>query len=165
MILYVHDFPDGKQYIGVTSKTLAARVKSGYGTTPVAEAMKTFDGGIVPRVILTGPEELVRRLEAHFIEAWGTILPDGYNARWGGFGGRTHPNTAAKMSAAWTPERRAAQAERTRDMGKKLVQEVNERKRTPEGRAAGSARMKAYWSDPINRQAQADRIRKWHSER
>lgn len=181
MLLYVIEFDNGKRYIGVTQLSLSERLRGGYGGMVVGRARKRH--GYTARVILTGPRHLILLMEQHFIELWGTKVPHGYNVADGGCHTLQTPakrartsqmmtnlwadpdraeKTKQKMRAAWTPERREAQGARARiQVG--LEKAVVAWSKTNKGRAACSTRMKKYWSNPENREAQAERARRQHA--
>lgn len=139
MQLYLLTFPNGKCYVGQTTFGLDVRVRmhvkdaQGGSSLLVHKAWRKYGEPMSEVLAAASNQDELNQLERQLIEDHGTLMPNGYNMVPGGRGGnlRISPNTAehnAKIAAAWTPERRAAQAERARKV-KARAPWTEERKR------------------------------------
>ncbi len=89
--VYYHLFPNGKYYIGITSEP---RVENrwqngaGYLTQPVYEAIKKYGWTNIEHGLIASDLtfEEANNFEALLIKKLNTILPNGYNATYGGEG-------------------------------------------------------------------------------
>lgn len=104
--LYMLTFPDGKQYIGATQRTLEQRIKSHMSSSRnkslhanVLAAIRKFRGKFVSQTLVIGDLEFIKELEVEAIKKFNTLAPGGYNL---GFGGNTSPmknqTVASKIS-------------------------------------------------------------------
>lgn len=92
--IYIITTPDGKQYVGVTSKTaeqrLAKHIEDAKGgrDTSVADAMRCckFKGIKIDVLLESGIIDLLYQLEPVFIHKHDTRIPNGHNATIGGKG-------------------------------------------------------------------------------
>ncbi len=92
--VYLITMPDGKQYVGVTSKTaeerLAKHIKDAKGgrDTSIANAMRRckFKGILIVVLAESDNVELLYAIEPLHIEHFNTRIPNGHNATIGGKG-------------------------------------------------------------------------------
>lgn len=100
--LYMITMPDGKKYVGVTSKTakerLAKHIKDAKGgrDTSIADAMRRckFKGITIETLVECEDVELLYEQESEYIARCDTRIPNGHNATNGGRGikGCIHKN-------------------------------------------------------------------------
>lgn len=142
---------NGKLYVGQTVRSLEKRwyqhrMDSKRGQMTLYRAMRKhgFENFRIEQI-----GECRTREEASIAEKWliiflgSHISKNGYNVAPGGFVfGKRSPDLAAKIKAAWTPEKRFLAAERTRKAvtpeSRKAFSELNKKIWTPERRAAAS---------------------------
>lgn len=92
--VYLITMPDGKKYVGFTSKTaeqrLAKHIEDAKGgrNTSIADAMRRckFKGMTITTLIEGDDIEFLQTAERHFIKKHRTLIPDGHNATEGGRG-------------------------------------------------------------------------------
>ena len=166
--LYRLTFPNGKAYIGITTKSVEKRfiqhcslARIGRVSFAVHLAISKYDSkNVVVETLATADVESLKRLEIEEINKQNTRYPNGYNLTDGGDGavgmdaetrqkisnaasGRTAtPETKAKLSAA--------------HMGKKYSPEMRARMsvistgrcHTEEAKLKISEKAKARWADP-----------------
>jgi len=102
MDLYKLSFPNGKLYIGITSKTARQRFKEHCNNTkyPVNHAIKKYGKENVKLTVLATVDnwELLYLAEQEAIEKFNTKSPNGYNLTDGGIGvlGRKHSEESKK---------------------------------------------------------------------
>lgn len=90
-ILYLLTFPNGMQYIGVTSQSLASRARNGSGYYYSEEIMQAIAacGGwdfVKPDILYANmPMWLAGKMERLMIAKYNTLWPFGYNREDGGF--------------------------------------------------------------------------------
>lgn len=89
-LVYVHTCPNGKNYVGMTSKTLEKRSRNGngyYGNEEFYDDIRRYGwDNITHEVLKVGlSEEEAQKLEQHYIALWQTDNPEfGYNKSKGG---------------------------------------------------------------------------------
>jgi group I intron endonuclease len=106
--LYRLDFPNGKSYVGITTKTAEKRFKRHeyslrYAKVngPALYSAWRKHGAPTLVVLATVENEDLYETEKRAIAAYGTLYPGGYNLAEGGEAvGSKHPEVRAKMSAA-----------------------------------------------------------------
>lgn len=92
--LYMITMPDGKRYIGVTSKTAEKRLAKHYEDakggrdTSIADAMRRckFKGIKIDVLLESDSIELLYDTEPLYIQQFSTLIPRGHNATLGGKG-------------------------------------------------------------------------------
>ena len=88
---YMHTFPDGKHYIGITCQSLKRRFDNGRGYTSkkMRAAIKKFNWKNVKTYVLLQnvSQDIAEKAEAIFIRALNTV-DEGYNTLRYGYGGR-----------------------------------------------------------------------------
>lgn len=91
--VYIHEFPNGRRYIGATTSEPKNRWCSGTGYEgSIREAIEEFGWENIKHYIYRIPEDktLMYALESFLIEYFDSTNPDkGYNKRGGGFKGFT----------------------------------------------------------------------------
>lgn len=98
-VLYKLSSPSGKQYIGVTTCSLPARVNVHQRSrTAIGSAIRKYGGQMKQEILIVGDEDYIYDLEYKAIEAFGTMAPHGYNLREGGQGGRLTEASRKKIS-------------------------------------------------------------------
>jgi group I intron endonuclease len=143
--VYCHTSPSGKRYVGYSARGMAARWRRH------VEFARAGSNYLLHRAIRKHGAESFRHellaqcdtvagakiTECVWIAARGTLASAGYNATAGGEGVVACPEVRRKLSAAWTPERRARNAEITaqRNQGNTYGEANRGKKRTPEARA------------------------------
>lgn len=122
MIVYVYTFPNGKQYVGLTTQSFYSRTGSDgkrYKGQLVYEAIKKYGwDNIDIDWVECETEDEMNELEEYLIEALDTLTPNGYNVQKGGYHNywsdelkqkasiiqkehyKNHPEHAQKISAA-----------------------------------------------------------------
>ena len=137
--LYALDFPNGKRYIGITTKTAAERLKGHErdaprekpGGGPVLYRAWRKHGAPALTVLAIVDDADLLETEKRAIAVFGTLSPGGYNLTEGGDANPSkHPEVRAKMSAAATgrkqsPEMIAKRAAKNR--GRKRPAEATAR--------------------------------------
>lgn len=105
--LYLMTGPRGRQYVGVTSKTALERfavhckdsLNGKYPNNPLARAIRKYGAGAFSvRTLVIGSWEYVLEIEDSVITAFGTMTPNGYNAKQGGIGGCMSTEARKAMS-------------------------------------------------------------------
>jgi hypothetical protein len=98
--VYLHKFPDGKIYVGMTSQSLSQRWRrgAGYANSPVGAAINKFGWDNVKHYILFSglDRESAKYIESYYIKTRHAYLPEyGYNI---------HNTSYSKVSDNVTPE-------------------------------------------------------------
>lgn len=145
--LYRLDFPNGKSYVGITTKTAVARFKGHEESfrrvkangPAVYRAWKKHGAPTLVVLAIVEDEDLYET-EKRAIAVYGAFAPNGYNLTEGGDGGPMHPDVRAKMSAAAKARKRRAHSEETRA---RISASTKASLATPEARARISAANKA----------------------
>ena len=93
--VYYHLFPNGKYYIGITSSpNIEDRFKNGngYSTQPVYFAIKKYGWENIEHGLIAAhlTFEEANNFEQLLIQKMNTILPNGYNATYGGEGSKKY---------------------------------------------------------------------------
>ena len=163
---------NGKKYVGQTNDTyrrFSKHVKTYSGCRYIRNAIQThgWENAAIEVLLADLTLEEANRLETHYIDTLGTLVPDGYNLTRGG------------DNREWCEEAREAQSERMKivcdtpefretksELMKKLWEdpdfiEANIQRLgdlwTKEAREAHSEKMKIIWGDPEFKEAQGDR--------
>lgn len=159
--LYRLDFPNGKAYIGITTKTAEVRFKGHeqalHETKPRGQAVYSAwrkHGAPALTVLAIVEDEDLYETEKRAIAIFGTLSPGGYNLTEGGDANPSkHPEVRAKLSAAQrgknkSPEAIAnsAAAQRGRkhsaETRAKMSAAQRGKKKSPEARAKISAALR-----------------------
>lgn len=86
--VYVHVFPNGKKYVGITKKDPKTRWAGGegYKTQPVYKAILKYGWDNIHHVVIaTGLlKHEAENMEVELIKKYNSILPNGYNSESGG---------------------------------------------------------------------------------
>lgn len=115
--LYVAEFPNGKRYFGITSKSLSTRIKAHHSAArngsrlPVHGAIKKYSDKVQFSALAIGERDLIRDLEIEFIRYFHTRdRLRGYNVALGGnISPMMTPEIAAKRKGIpLSPATRAA---------------------------------------------------------
>lgn len=141
--LYRIDFPSGKSYIGITSKTAEHRFIKGHcnraSNFAVHGAIKKYgiDAARLSTIVIADDWEYLCELEKKAIAAYETLAPNGYNLTAGGegvIGLKMSEEAKAKMSEAkkgkpstFSGKKHSASAKeklRAANLGKKQSQEL-----------------------------------------
>lgn len=88
--LYIHLFPNGKVYVGITSQTLNRRWRSGYGYMgqPVYNAILKYGWKNIKHIVLFEDlsKEEAEKLEKYYIKKFNSLShKNGYNVSSGGY--------------------------------------------------------------------------------
>jgi group I intron endonuclease len=166
--LYRLTFPNGKAYIGITTKSVEKRfiqhcslARIGRVSFAVHLAISKYDSkNVVVETLATADVELLKRLEIEEIDKQNTRYPNGYNLTDGGDGavgmdaetrrkisnaasGRTAtPETKAKLSAAHTGKKYSP------EMCARMSVISTGRCHTEDAKLKISEKAKARWADP-----------------
>jgi len=105
--LYLLTSPSGKQYVGITSRTLEQRwrehcteASAGRRDYPLYASMRKYGSeNFKVEVLATGDWELLNFMEEVEVKRLRTQVPHGYNLRTGGNQSQMHPISRAKLSA------------------------------------------------------------------
>jgi hypothetical protein len=171
MPLYLITSPTGKQYVGITTRSVnrrmtghktAARLGSPY---PLHAAIRKY-GFESMRVETLHPSrdiEELRALEVSAVAERNTFAPFGYNLTAGGEGTTGHivsdehrAAIAARLCEKWKdPEFAAACRERSAEQGRVLMG-------NPDHVAKMQVGGRAYWADPENRRRRSELMRSHH---
>jgi group I intron endonuclease len=91
--LYMLTFPNGKLYVGITSKSLERRLiqhrcaaKKAVLNRPLYAAIRKHEGFTAKKLVIASSLDYLYDLEQKAIEAFGTRAPNGYNLTDGGKG-------------------------------------------------------------------------------
>jgi group I intron endonuclease len=113
-LLYVIEFPNGKRYFGITSKTIRHRwmrhcsdARRG-SNLPVHQAIMRYGtNNLVPQVLALGEKHEILSLEIEFIRFFRTTdRSQGYNV---GLGGETSPMSSPEVAAKRAGRRHSAE--------------------------------------------------------
>jgi group I intron endonuclease len=134
MIVYEAKFPNGKRYIGLTTKPLERRKiehkhHSKDSNRKFYNAIRKYGWENVVWKILTtcSSEEQMRDKEKHFIKKFRTLEQEfGYNHREGGDGGRHDEETKRKISVTNSGENNGMHGKAPWNKGKNLSKEHRE---------------------------------------
>lgn len=148
-ILYSIDFPNGKRYIGVTSRSLNQRLAEYKGLArkgaqfSVSRALALYEDQFIAEVLVMAPMWYLLGLEPKVIEAFGTRGHGGYNQAAGGilpFDRTGLPSPKGMAGKKHRPQTIAliAAASQRRNVRPAVTGELNASKR-PEVRAKISA--------------------------
>lgn len=103
--VYLIDFPDGRNYVGLTQKPLNKRRRDHHGQarwgkdTLVAEGLRVYgDAAKFKMLVSCKDPHTLRVLETEFIKTFGTLTPKGRNTSPGGT--LVAASSAKKISAA-----------------------------------------------------------------
>ncbi len=115
--LYALDFPNGKRYIGITTKTAEVRLKgheqalrTAKTNGPVLYRAWRKHGAPALTVLAIVEDEDLYDTEKRAIAVFGTLSPGGYNLTEGGESSpMKHPEVAAKAAAAKRGVKRSAE--------------------------------------------------------
>ena len=170
----------GKRYVGVTKHTAAKRWRSHvnranreWAFSPLHCAIRKHGADdFEVKTLLRADLEYVIDREQPAIEAFRTMLPNGYNAKYGGEFPAMIPETCEKISKGNKGRPKSAQHVAAL-RGKKRTPEQRLRmslaKRpphTPEQRAKVSAGLRRHWADPQAREARKGSMFKaWETRR
>ncbi len=118
-ILYMLESPFGKAYIGVTIRTLSARISSHCNSNHViGKALRKYGrNNFKQRILVVGEKDYIYSIEKRAIEVFGTLAPLGYNLKEGG-----------NVECSYTEQARA----KMRAASKNRWSDPTERKRTSE---------------------------------
>lgn len=134
MIVYEAKFPNGKRYIGLTTKSLQRRKAehkhhSGRSSRKVYNAIRKYGWENVTWKVLATcfTEEEMRNKEKYFIKKFRTLeIEFGYNHREGGDGGRHDEQTKKKISLMNSAENNGMYGKEAWNKGKSLTKEHKE---------------------------------------
>ncbi len=163
-ILYSIDFPNGKQYVGISSRSLKQRVwehqyvaRSG-AKHSISRALRLYDDQFIAEVLLVAPMWYLFELEPAVIAAFGTRGRGGYNQAPGGPNPprvsslkRSTTNGHGMLGKHHTPEaiKKIGDASRARKVRPLVAGELNGSKR-PEVRAKlSTANKKRTWTEEM----------------
>ena len=179
MLVDVIKVSNGKSYVGVTRDVelrITAHLKA---DSYIGRAMRKH--GFAYSVLYSGDKKVCLQTEVQFIAQLGTKYPHGYNLTDGGEGvvGETDEVREARSAAmkrvmadparrrqsaengrkrVWTPEQKAAQAERARE-------QMADPARVELNRKVMSERLKKMWADPQYRQKKSDQAKaRWAAQ-
>ena len=149
---YLLTFPSGKFYVGITSGPLERRSRMHVNSANtgssllVHRAIRKYGPPNV-RMLIRGDINYLSELEPRLIEAYGTLVPGGYNLDEGG-----------RYRAGLSDVERKAASDRWKDpeYRKKIIEATH----TPEANARRSEAMKKVWQRPGYREAVAEKISK-----
>jgi group I intron endonuclease len=100
-IIYMLQSPSGKVYIGQTTRTLEKRLQehcAGNGCVILHKAIKKY--GIEhfnTQILVTCEDEKLDDYEIHYIQAYNSLEPNGYNIRTGGSAGKHSEASKERM--------------------------------------------------------------------
>lgn len=145
--LYLIEGPNDRRYIGVTTRDARRRFWTNWSdakrgrcgaNSPLYNAMRKYGkNAFVYRTLVVGTWRYISEIEDAAIAAFGTMTPNGYNARHGGTGGKMSAEAIAKITAS---SRQRAQDPRERE---RLRAEIKKAWSTPEFRSMMSMRHRA----------------------
>jgi len=109
-LLYRLTFPNGKIYIGLSTKSLKERVRQhlsaayhGKSKTVLVKAIRKYEGNFSSEVLCVGSLSFIQQLEISAIERFKSLYPNGYNLAFGGeISAMLNPHVADKVSASLT---------------------------------------------------------------
>lgn len=149
--VYVINFSNGKQYVGVTSNVKKRLFEHKSANRPVGRAMRKYD--YVCEVVFTGSREECFAKEVQLIAELATISPAGYNLTPGGDGvpltDKVREKLRLRALVQWgSPEGRSKQVEAAKRRFSDPVEREAHRRRCndPEERHRRSERAKAQWA-------------------
>jgi len=146
MDLYKLSFPNGKEYIGITSKTAKERFKqhcNGHGQYAVHSAIRKYGKNNVVLTVLAECDnwELLCLIEQEAIDKFNTFYPNGYNLTLGGDGTiGINPSEKSRLNISIAQKQRFSNPEerdlaRKRATGRKQsIETINKRRESMMGR-------------------------------
>ena len=110
--IYKAEFPNGKLYVGATTRTLVKRANShiyaakrGSGCPAFSNAVRKHGMPKFSELCVVFSREELDTAEVKWIESLDTMVPKGYNIKEGGSNGRHSEETKRKISLNHTGER------------------------------------------------------------
>ncbi len=175
--LYVITSPSGKQYIGVTTRKLSARI-SDHANDAVRSKGPARDRPLLRAYRKYGKEAMKARklvvskdfgylclLERSAIEVFGTLVPNGYNATDGGQNSFRHTDETKEKIAAvsrrtWLRTKvKRSEKSRSRMQDPEYREKCMRKLRDPGVRARQGESMKKVWTDPEYRARLSEAIK------
>lgn len=175
--VYCLTFPNGKQYVGVSTNPKRRYAEHRGSSTPCGGAFRKH-GNPVMAVLVKASRAYCMELEAVLTDNWRTIVPTGYNLQRGGTGGSVpcsesrekmrQAQTGRKVSEATRERMRKAQQKRppiSEETRERLREAAKRRGMRPQVWEASAQARKGRPLSEQQRQAASERVKQWWADR